>query len=122
MSELSTHPTPACGCSPYPGPAEGESCKACSPNMAVTCEEVDILSRMREIKHEVRAVAGKLKDVRKHMGESFAEPKTGSDGAEWHELSGQLEDLRSRWKEWEYRLQDAIERKLILLGHREPRE
>jgi hypothetical protein len=119
MTEVASHFPGACSCAPFPGPAEGDVCKPCSPNMTVTCEEVGILSHMRDMKHEARAVQAQLKDIRKTM-EKSVEHVTGSElAAEFEELSKQLETLRHNWREWEHKLQEAIERKLVLLGHRE---
>lgn len=106
----------SCGCNPFPGPEPGSVCTGCNPNMVLTCEEESILGRMRQIKDQVRPIADRLNEL---QGKVSGSP-SGYD-AEWAGLSAQLEDLRSQWREWTTRLEDAIERKLIALGHREPR-
>jgi hypothetical protein len=107
----------ACGCDRIPNLTEGENC-GCSPNVAFTCEEEAILGKMREVKSRVRSLTDRMKDLR----ETF--PSPGNAGSpesesEWTQLSSQLEELRGQWKVWETKLDDAIERKLIMLGHRE---
>ncbi|MGB6064103.1 MAG: hypothetical protein WBG50_04810 [Desulfomonilaceae bacterium] len=99
-----------CGCDPFPDP-KGGVCTACSPNEVLTCEEESILARMRGIKEEVRPIADKLRGIHNQVAQT----------SEWTELYGQLEALRRQWAEWEKKLEDAIEKKLIYLGHREPR-
>lgn len=96
----------ACGCDPFPIPPSG--CTGCSPNEVLTCEEESILAHMREIKEEVRPIANNLRDVNQQAGQT------------WTELYGQLASLRSQWQAWQKKLEDAIERKLIYLGHHEP--
>jgi hypothetical protein len=106
-----------CGCDRIQPLAAGESC-GCSPNVAFTCEEEAILGKMREVKNQVKSLADKMKDLR----ESFApagSPGSAERESEWEHLSGQLEELRGQWKVWETKLDEAIERKLIVLGHRE---
>jgi predicted nuclease with TOPRIM domain len=106
-----TEPTgvAGCNCDPFPTP-QGGVCTGCSPNEALTCEEESILTRMRGIKEEVRPIADKLKNIHQEVGQTL----------EWTELYGQLESLRRQWEAWEKKLADAIEKKLIYLGHREP--
>jgi hypothetical protein len=99
----------SCGCNPFPTPHGGGGCAACSPNEVLTCEEESILARMRGIKEEVRPIANKLKEIHQQVGQT----------SEWAELYGQMEALRSQWAAWEKKLEDAIEKKLIYLGHRE---
>ncbi len=105
-----------CGCDRIPLMSEGENC-GCSPNVAFTCEEEAILGKMREVKSQVRSLSDRMKELR----ETFSAGSAGSaeSESEWAQLSGQLEELRSQWKGWETKLDDAIERKLIMLGHRE---
>lgn len=106
----------SCGCDPFPAPAEGAACPGCHPSMVLTCEEEAILGRMRLIKEQVHPIADRLHELHGHLSVSH-----GEHGSEWTELSAQLEDLRAQWREWSARLEDAIDKKLIALGHREPR-
>ncbi|HMK34537.1 MAG TPA: hypothetical protein VK463_05690 [Desulfomonilaceae bacterium] len=99
-----------CGCDRVAPVAEAQSC-GCAPNVAFTCQEEAILGKMREMKSEVRNLANRMKEIRNSMDEH--------ESMEWVRLSSQLEEMRSQWKVWETKLDDAIERKLILLGHRE---
>jgi len=99
-----------CGCA---ASGEGIGCEPCPPKMLLTPEEEEILARMRQLKEQVRPIAAKLHEIRREFG-------TEADGG-WTELSGRLDSLRNEWKQWEEKLDDAIEQKLIALGHREPR-
>ncbi len=85
----------------------------CRPKMYLTREEESILSELREIKQEVRLIMDKLKTV-------AAETTAAQGSAELSDLSGRLETLRHAWNGWETRLDQAIEDKLIMLGHRQP--
>ncbi len=98
----------SCGCYPFPIPPGGRGRTGCSPNEVLTCEEESILAHMRGIKGEVRPIANKLRDIDQQIGQT------------WTELYGQLASLRSQWEAWKKKLDDAIEKKLIYLGHREP--
>jgi hypothetical protein len=108
-----------CGCDRIPSFSEGENC-GCSPNVAFTCEEEAILGKMREVKSQVRLLADRMKELRETFGSDGGADSTEGE-SEWTQLSSQLEELRGQWKVWETRLDDAIERKLIMLGHREMR-
>ncbi|MBI5250024.1 MAG: hypothetical protein HY912_11065 [Desulfomonile tiedjei] len=89
----------------------------CGLKEVLTYEEESILAKMREIKEQVRPVAQKLKDVQAQMGRSA---KIES-APEFAGVYAQIEELRREWQDWERKLEDAIERKLIMLGHRQPR-
>jgi hypothetical protein len=96
-------------------------CDVCAPKMYLTPQEEAILEQMRGVKEQARAVGAKLNGL---QGQ-FAGDGDGAAGAypesEWRELSGKLDELRCQWKGWEQKLDEAIEQKLIALGHREPR-
>lgn len=104
-----------CGCDPFPTPLSGGGCEGCSPNLVLTCEEESILANMREIKGQVRSIEDRLHEIHEHIS-------TAPEGhlSEWNELSGQLQSLRDQWKDWTMKLDAAIDRKMVLLGHREP--
>jgi predicted nuclease with TOPRIM domain len=108
------------GCGPPPSASENETCGVCAPKMALTYEEEAVLTEMRQIKTQVKPVAERLKEIQGLLDDS-----SGNDDAdrreEWERLSGRLEALRAQWKEWEQRLEEAVERKLIMLGHRPPK-
>ncbi|MCX5861363.1 MAG: hypothetical protein NTW27_04485 [Deltaproteobacteria bacterium] len=103
------------GCSPSIAFSETAECSLCAPKSAVTPEEESVLAEMRAIKEQVRTIAERLKKVEASMKGTFVQQ------SEWTELSGRLEDLRTQWKTWEDKLEEAIERKLVLLGHRDPK-
>jgi hypothetical protein len=110
-----------CNC-PIP-PAEyveDISCGSCAPKLALTPEEEAILSQMRSIKSAARPIAARLKNIEQSLAYPVGAFSLGQD-PEWVELNNELSRLRIVWREWEARLEDAIERKLILLGHRPPR-
>jgi len=119
MANQQDHIAPDCDCSTSPSSSEGIECSVCAPKMALTPEEESILSEMRAIKERVRPISDRLKDIEQAV-KNTTDPDASERQSEWRALSNQLEDLRTHWKDWEERLQQAIERKLILLGHRDP--
>ncbi|MGD9819137.1 MAG: hypothetical protein AB7V04_10625 [Desulfomonilaceae bacterium] len=105
-------------CQPNPVGGFEVSCSACAPKLALSYEEEAILSRMRALKTEVRPIIERLKSL---DSQTFG---TGGYSekilkAERNELIRQVDDLRESWRQWAARLEDANERKWILLGHRE---
>lgn len=120
MSTPQTHISKDCGCVPTNITVAGAPCCDCQPLMALSYEEEAILERLRAIKVEARPLARELKNIeRRRFDGQTSDPV--SIERELIRLTNELDDLRSSWKEWEKRLEDAIERKWILLGHREPR-
>lgn len=107
-----------CSCDPYPAEAQEAGCEGCAPNMYMTCAEEAVLARMRELKEQVRPISLRMKEI-EHSAEEAGTAGSGEFGEEWAGLAGQLETLRGQWCEWEELLDAAIERKMILLGHRE---
>lgn len=107
-----------CDCEPYPPDVQEIGCEGCAPKMYVTCDEEAVLAKMRELKDQVRPISHRIREIER-LGGGTANTGSTEFQAEWSELSGQLENLRNQWRDWEKRLDEAIERKLILLGHRE---
>jgi len=119
-TQLTTCDTP-CNCLGMPTEyVEETSCASCAPKLALTPDEEAILSRMRAIKSEARPIAQRLKYIEQSLSDPIG--SNSPDNPEWVLLSTELTRLRAIWRDWEARLEDAIERKLILLGHRPPRE
>lgn len=102
-------------CDPFVKLPESDPRCGCGFKQVVTAEEESILAKMRELKEQVRPITQKLSDLQAHMGQS----SVAESAPEFPALSAQLEGLRLQWKEWEKKLEDATERKLIMLGHRE---
>ncbi len=98
--------------------SENDPCLACAPKTALTIEEERILSRMREVKEQVRSINDRLKEIAARTEAPMAKTP-GEEDPEWKDLMSKLDDLRSQWKDWQMKLEQAIERKLIMLGHRE---
>ena len=112
------HIIEGCGCDPYPPEAQQVGCEGCSPTMYVTCDEESVLAKMRELKEQARPISVRLQEIERSAGGSGTGGRV-EYGDEWSALSGRLESLRTQWAEWEQQLDAAIERKMILLGHRE---
>ena len=110
-----------CGCIAAESGSIHEPPCDCSLKMALTYEEEAILEKLRNIKTKVRPIAQTLKEIEFRLSDRTGEDSSGVEG-EWTRLSDELSELRSAWHEWESRLEDAIERKWIILGHREPRK
>lgn len=107
-----------CGCNPVAPAAEGDVCGTCSPKLALSFEEEAVLGQMRALKDQVRPIADRMKQIREDLARSVDGDRAGLQ-SEWGELSGQLDSLRGQWKDWEVKLDEAIHRKLVMLGHRE---
>jgi hypothetical protein len=112
-----TDGTACAHCNPFPASGEID---LCNPENVVTCEEESILTRMRDIKAQLRPINRRLSEIQAYEGASLSGGVSAEDQTEWNELFGQLQELRDQWGEWERKLEDAIERKLIALGHRQP--
>lgn len=97
------------------------ACDVCSPKMYLTYQEEAILAQMRGVKEQARAVSARLKGIQREFGGDDGGAAGAYGEAEWKTLRGQLDELRHQWKEWEHKLDEAIEQKLIALGHREPK-
>ncbi|MEW6139248.1 MAG: hypothetical protein AB1733_13525 [Thermodesulfobacteriota bacterium] len=105
-----------CICEPFSEESRALGCEGCAPSMYLTCEEETILTHMRGLKGELRSISERMREIERLDRERTGEPVGSS---EWSELKSQLDDLRGKWREWEVKLDQAIEQKLILLGHRE---
>ena len=102
------------GCNPFKEVSDDDPNCGCGLKEVITPEEESILARMREIKEQVRPVAGKLREVQAFIG------KRTDQSPEFAGIFAQIEELRREWKEWEKKLQEAGDRKMIMLGHRAP--
>ncbi len=107
------------GCSPSSEPNASSSCASCAPKLALSYEEEAILGRMRLVKNEARPIAGRVKELESQISLEAGYRRDILKN-EHTLLSQQLYELRRDFNEWSGRLEDATERKLILLGHREP--
>lgn len=106
-----------CGCVPME--ELNCDCSVCGTKDYLTAEEEFILGKLRSLKLQVRPITEKMKEITPNAGLNGISYSDISP--EWAKLSDQLLELRSQWHHWENRLDEAIESKLIALGHREPR-
>lgn len=109
-----------CGCFINDGSIASQVCCDCKPKMALTFEEQGILDQLRHIKSVARTTLADIKDIERRRFDQDKSDRMSIED-EWLRLSQKLEELRTRWTEWSSRLNAATERKLIMLGHREPR-
>jgi DNA repair exonuclease SbcCD ATPase subunit len=79
--------------------------------MVLTCKEEQILGKMRELKSDVRTITERLSEIKGRF--------TNGGTPELHSLSNRLDELRAEWRDWSAKLDEAIEHKLVMLGHRE---
>jgi len=87
--------------------------------MYLTCEEEIVLGKLRGIKERVRSIEERLGQLQEYRGDfSHADAETYRE--EMKALGSELDELRTHWDNWEKRLDEATERKWVLLGHREP--
>lgn len=75
---------------------------------------------MRNIKEQVRPIAARLTELEKRIKDPTLHQTEDERNAAWAKLEGQMAGLREEWEAWRNRLEEAIEQKLICLGHREP--
>ena len=99
-----------------------------------TPEEEEVLARLRELKEQARELRGKIRGIDQTIEkELFEKPDhtlTGSEKErkntqaelyeEWKSCSQRLQELRTVWKEWQVRKEEAYRRKMIMLGHLPP--
>ncbi|MEJ2718173.1 MAG: hypothetical protein P8182_13720 [Deltaproteobacteria bacterium] len=97
-----------------------DDCESCLSNEILTHDEEGILSELREIKEAVRPLAKRLKVLEGRIKDPS---RVVSDSAlnEEAKLEEQMTQLRHEWDQWETKLDEAIEQKLICLGHHQPR-
>jgi chromosome segregation ATPase len=86
--------------------------------MILTCEEESILAKLREIKETARGVEERLQKLGTSGGD-FPKAEAERHELELRQLSGELDELRNQWANWTKKLDEAIEKKWVLLGHRE---
>ena len=109
-----------CGTDDQAAQTAETGCEVCPPKMVLTHKEEAILATMRQIKDQVRPISERMNQLRNMIDSPETVPYS-EDQDEWRILSNRLEQLRTEWKAWEHKLEEAIEQKLIALGHREPK-
>jgi len=119
MQENQETGEPPCNCADIPDSENGDVCAPCHPKDYVSADQESILGKMREIKALMRPIAERLNELERFEGAS-AGGVSHEGRAEWNELAGRLEELRTEWNDLLAGLDAAIERKLVLLGHRDP--
>ena len=120
------------GCQPCEVSTGGPGQVDCTPLQEyLTDEEEEILSKLRQLKEEIRKVRHNVQRLEEaSKPEPKGQPKNDpsskrqgrnvSKGTIHGELSAslqELEQLKIAWKEWEDRREEAHRRKMILLGH-----
>ena len=114
-----------------------EACQPCEINMGeekdkdcaqfqdyLTAEEEEALSTLRKLKEE----SHKIRDKMRGLEEAFELAPQNQSQSVFHKTQEglhrelgvcfqQLEKLRSVWKEWETRREEANGRKMVLLGY-----
>ena len=109
-----------CGCNPIAPEGQGDACGTCAPKLALSVEEEAVLTQMRALKDQVRPIADRMRRIHEDLaGSAQGDGKVAGLQSEWSELSGRLDILRTQWRDWEVKLDEAIHQKLVMLGHRE---
>jgi hypothetical protein len=98
-----------------------DACGSCPSKEYLSRDEQWILSEMRAIKDAVSPIAKRLKELESRIKDPSLVESDSQRNDEWAKLEGQMAELRQEWEKWHVRLEEAIEQKLICLGHREPR-
>ncbi|MFC1835698.1 hypothetical protein ACFL2Q_13345 [Thermodesulfobacteriota bacterium] len=120
MTELQHGTQEQFGCATVPTHPEGDPCATCEPKTELTREEESILANLRDIKARIRPIGTRMKEIEENRISSTEHGLSEEEESEWNELFSSLERFRAEWDEWQVKLEAAIERKLIMLGHREP--
>jgi hypothetical protein len=120
MSDITILQENGCGCINDQETVVSAACCECELKMELTFEEQGILDRLRQIKGVARSVISVIKELEQKR---FDSDESGgiSIEEEWFRLSQELEGLRASWSDLSRRLDEATERKWIMLGHRQPR-
>ncbi|MGC8602765.1 MAG: hypothetical protein ACP5VS_03650 [Desulfomonilaceae bacterium] len=113
------HEKANCGCGADGRVTSDDSCCDCRMKMALTYEEEAILQKLRGIKSVVRPLLKKIKGY-ETLRSSAAGANQAAIEEEWVRLSQEFEGLRSAWNDLEIKLEKAIEKKWVSLGHHEP--
>jgi hypothetical protein len=100
-----------CGTDDQAAQTAETGCEVCPPKMVLTHEEEAILATMRQIKDQVRPISERMNQLRNMIDSPETVPDS-EDQDEWRILSNRLEQLRTEWKAWEYKLEEAIDPKL----------
>jgi len=106
-----------CGCEPETRELPANECDMCTPKVVLTSEEEAILARMRAIKEVVRPISARLSELHERFERAPGEEAGPEARAEWEKLSLQLLEFRTQWNDWQGKLDQAIENKLVFLGH-----
>ncbi len=106
-----TNPSETGNCANVP-----EGCD-CSPKQYLTCQEEAVLKQLKDVKEQARSVMDQMKEFT-----SDSNFPADAEKSKVRYLSERLDELRNRWSELEVKLDEAIEEKLVRLGHREPHE
>ncbi|MFC1532608.1 hypothetical protein ACFL7M_04485 [Thermodesulfobacteriota bacterium] len=85
--------------------------KGCQPIEVPTKDELAALNAMRLIKDRVR-------DLKKMLSKVSSSENSG-DVSEIRDLEKEMTRLKTEWKEWEKKKEDAAKERMILLGHEE---
>jgi chromosome segregation ATPase len=96
------------------------ACGTCPSGEVVSSQEQWILEEMRSLKETMRPVADRLKTLEDRIKDPPLTDADNERNQEWAKLEGQMSDLRDEWQKWQERLDEAIQQKLVCLGHREP--
>jgi len=107
----------ACGCEPETREVPADACDVCTPRVTLTADEEAILARMRAIKERVRPISARLSELHERFERAPDEEASLEARAEWAELSIKLSEFRTQWNDWQGKLDQAIENKLVFLGH-----
>ena len=120
-----------CACETFIG-ADGDACTRFQDYL--TKEEEEVLRMMRDLRGQAVRLKGKIKDIEKSvrtdnadrpahvLSEEEKERLLAEKGLfdEWRDCTDRLEELRSAWKEWQVKKEEAHHRKMVMLGHRPP--
>jgi hypothetical protein len=105
-------------CQTYEAIENEPACVTCEPKLALSLEEEEILGSMREIKAQVRELSAGIQRLGVDVGQELPAGASDEERSEWATLTDALSDLQAKWREWQDKLEEATDRKLVALGHR----
>jgi hypothetical protein len=89
----------------------------CKSPGILTDEEASALERMREIRNQSTPIMNRLDEIKRNFEHITPPSETIS---ELNDLKLELDILREKWSEWQVKLDYAMTKKLIALGHITP--
>jgi len=93
----------------------------CSRMSPMTSEELAILGEMRDLKDQARAIKEQLAGILPDWKQWIHSQQASTISYEAKAHIQRLEELRIKWKDREEAYQEARHRRMVALGHEDPK-